>query len=106
MFDFLARFFLGVPPRVKGVHVDLVYADPNLQAFFLLLVIIGALCTAPFVSAMWNKKKHEAAAALAMVLLCAVIFAAGGIFASGFADGRHPHLQLDAVQQQASKQPD
>ncbi len=103
MFDFLAKFFLGVPPREKGLDVDLVYSDPNLQAFFLLLVILGALCAAPFVSALWNRKKHEAAAALAMVLFCAVMFASVGIFASGFADGRHPHLQLDAVQQQAFK---
>jgi hypothetical protein len=52
MLELLARFFLGEPPREKGVQVDLIYSDPNLQAFFLLLVIFGAMLLAPFVSSL------------------------------------------------------
>lgn len=103
MFDFLAQFFLGVPPRDKGVPVDLIYGDPNLQAFFLLLVIFGAMLAVPVVSSLWQRQKHDAAFAVGMTLFVAVIFASAGIFASGFAGGRYPHLQLKAVQQQAFK---
>jgi hypothetical protein len=103
MFDFLAQLFLGEPPLEKGVDVDLVYSDPNLQAFFLLLVILGAMLMVPIVSVLWHRKKHEAAVFLGSVLFFAVTFASVGIFASGFADARYPHLQLNAPQRQALK---
>lgn len=103
MFEVLARFFLGEPPREKGVHVDLIYGDPNLQVFFLLLVICGAMLLAPFVSAMWQRQKQGVAFVLAVTVFCAVSFAAVGIFASGFAGGRYPQLQWRAGQQQALK---
>ncbi|MBB3020709.1 hypothetical protein FHR70_003795 [Microvirga lupini] len=103
MFELLARFFLGEPPREKGVHVDLIYGDPDLQAFFLLLIIFGSMLLTPFVSAMWRKQKQGIAFVLAVTLFCAVSFAAVGIFASGFAGGRYPQLQWSAGQQQALK---
>ena len=103
MFEVLARFFLGEPPREKGVQVDLIYSDPDLQAFFLLLVIFGSLLLAPFVSSLWRRQRQGAAFVLAVMVFCAVSFAAIGIFASGFAGGRYPQLQWSAGQQQALK---
>ncbi|MBD2747248.1 hypothetical protein IC232_11140 [Microvirga sp. BT688] len=103
MFEVLARFFLGEPPREKGVQVDLIYGDPDLQAFFLLLLIFGSLLLAPFVPSLWRMQRQGAAFVLAFTVFCAVSFAAIGIFASGFAGGRYPQLQWSAGQQQALK---